>query len=391
MSSPITALRVFIACGGTGGHLFPGIAVAQALRARGHRVLLLISEKSVDTTAARDHPELEFTTVPAIGLPPLGSPRLLTFAWKFWRTYRTTRNILRNFQADAVLGMGGFTSLPPALAGRRLRTRTFVHESNAIPGKANRLTARFSDVVLLGMDDCARHFPGKQTRVVGTPLRAAMRAPVDRAAAWTEFGLDPDKHTVLVMGGSQGARGVNHAVIAALPNLNHATTQLVWLTGTEDEKVVREALKPTEIQAFVDPFYGHLERAYAIADLCLARSGASSLAELAHFSVPTILVPLPTAAEDHQTRNAEVFAREHAAILLPQNKALAGALGPLIRHWLDAGDQRQALGANLHRLSRPDAAESVAQVIESLTPSASPNHRAAANKSGPPASHHGEE
>jgi UDP-N-acetylglucosamine--N-acetylmuramyl-(pentapeptide) pyrophosphoryl-undecaprenol N-acetylglucosamine transferase len=364
MTTPTRALRVIIACGGTGGHLFPGIAVAQVLRARGHHVLLLISEKQVDATAARDHPELDFATVPAIGLPSLLSPRALSFAWKFWGTYRTTRRLLQEFRADAVLGMGGFTSLPPALAGRRLRTRTFIHESNAIPGKANRLTARFCDVVLLGLADCARHFPGKQTRVVGTPLRAAMLAPVDRTAAYAFFGLDPAKKTVLVMGGSQGARGVNRAVIAALPSLDPASTQLLWLTGREDETEVRAALAGSPLQVFVAPFHSQLELAYAIADLCLARSGASSLAELAHFGVATILIPLPTAAEDHQTKNAQVFARQNAALHLPQAEATAETVGRLIRDLLQDTPRRQELATRLHSLGVHDAAQQVAHVIE---------------------------
>jgi UDP-N-acetylglucosamine--N-acetylmuramyl-(pentapeptide) pyrophosphoryl-undecaprenol N-acetylglucosamine transferase len=367
MSTPTRALRVLIACGGTGGHLFPGIAVAQVLRARGHDVLLLISEKAVDATAAKDHPDLRFATVPAIGLPKLLSPRALTFAWKFWHTCRATRTILQEFRADAVLGMGGFTSFPPAFVGRRLRRRTFIHESNAIPGKANRLTARFCDIVLLGLADCTPHFPGKETRVVGTPLRAAMLAPVDRAAAFDFFGLDPAKKTVLIMGGSQGARGVNRAVIAALPALDPTTTQLLWLTGREDEAEVRAALDGRPLQVFVAPFHARLELAYAIADLCLARSGASSLAELAHFGVATILIPLPTAAEDHQTKNALVFSRQHAAILLPQAEATGEIVARLIHDLLDDDARRQNLASKLQSLGVRNAAELVADAIEEAT------------------------
>jgi len=362
--APARPLRIVIACGGTGGHLFPGIAVAQVLRDRGHHVLLLISEKPVDATAARNHPDLDFATVPAIGLQGKSPLRVLSFAWKFWGTCRATRRRLRDFRADAVLGMGGFTSLPPALVGRRLGARTFIHESNAIPGKANRLTARFCTMVLLGLADCARHFPGKETRVVGTPLRAAMLQPVDRPAAYRAFDLDPAKQTILIMGGSQGARGVNRAVIAALPDLHPATDQLLWLTGSEDEAEVRAALDGLSLTAFVAPFHAHLEHAYAIADLCLARSGASSLAELAHFGVATILIPLPTAAEDHQSRNAEVFARRDAAILLPQAEATGPTVSRLIRELLADSPRRLTLAENLRSLGVPDAAHQVANAIE---------------------------
>ena len=360
----MSSLRVIISCGGSGGHLFPGIAVAQALRARGHETLLLISEKAIDATAAKDHPELAFATVPAIGMPRLASPKVIPFAFKFWKTLRVTKKIVRDFRADAVLGMGGFTCLAPALAGRKQGAKTFVHESNAIPGKANRLIARFCDVVLVGLADCAPFFPGKDTRVVGTPLRASMLAPVDKAAAYAFFGLDPAKKTLLIMGGSQGARGVNRALLESLPTFDPATIQVLWLTGREDEAEVRAAIAASGHQAFMEPFHPRLDLAYAIADLCLARSGASSLAELAHFGVATILIPLPTAAEDHQTRNAEVFARQEAAIHLKQADATTAILGPMVRDLLADDPRRLALAARLHALRADDAAEQVARIIE---------------------------
>lgn len=356
-------LRVIIACGGTGGHLFPGIAVAQSLRARGHEVLLLISEKKVDAVAAQDHPELTFATVPGIGLPSLLSPQIISFGWKFWRTLRQTKRIVRDFGAQAVVGMGGFTSLPPALAGRGVGARTFIHESNAIPGKANRFTARFCDVILLGIPGCETYFPGKDTRVVGTPLRSSMLAPSDKAVSYGFFQLDPAKRTLLITGGSQGARGVNQAVLAALPGLDPATVQLLWLTGMLDEEEVRAAVAKTALQAFIAPFHGRLDLAYPIVDVCVARSGGSSLAELAHFGVATILIPLPTAAEDHQTRNAEAFAQSDAAILLPQSEA-AVRLPELFEELLTNESRRLALVANIKTLGVADAADRVAAVIE---------------------------
>ncbi len=356
-------LKVVIACGGTGGHLFPGIAVAQELGRRGHETLLLISEKEVDAVAAKDHPELRFEKVPAIGMPKLLSPKIVPFALKFWRTLAATKKIVRGFGADVVLGMGGFTSLPPAMAGRKLGASTFIHESNAIPGKANRLTARFCDGVLLGLEACAKHFPGKDCRVVGTPLRESMRERKSRAEALAYFGLDEGKRTLLVMGGSQGARGVNRGVMAVLPKLDAATTQLVWLSGRDDEAEVRAAVAGSAVKSFVAPFSGRLDLAYAISDLCIARSGASSLAELSHFGIASILIPLPTAADDHQTRNAEVFSQKDAAILLRQDAA-ATDLAPLIEQLLRGDARRGALAAKIQAMDVPDAAARVADVLE---------------------------
>ncbi len=357
-------LRIIIACGGTGGHLFPGIAVAEALKARGHQTLLLISEKEIDTVAARDHAHLQFQRLPAIGLPKLFSPQIVTFAFQFWRTLRQTKQIVSSFKADAVLGMGGFTSLPPAIAGRKLGARTFIHESNAIPGKANRLTAKFCDTVLLGLADCASCFPGAKTQVVGTPLRESLLRPVDRAEAYSFFQLDPAKTTLLVMGGSQGARGVNRSVIDALPQLDPARVQLIFLTGRDDEASGREAVQKAGFQAFVAAFSPRLDLAYALADLCVARSGASSLAELSHFGIPSILIPYPHAAEDHQTRNAEVYSRQSAAIQVAESELAGGRLAPILSRLLDSPDERTALSAHCRALGVPDAAQVIAQVIE---------------------------
>lgn len=166
------------------------------------------------------------------------------------------------------------------------------------------------------------------------------------------------------MGGSQGARGVNRAVIAALPAFDRATTQLIWLTGRDDEAAAREAVAKAGLSAFIAAFHGRLDLAYRIADVCIARSGGSSLAELAHFGVATILIPLPTAAEDHQTRNAEVFARTGAAVLLPQAEATGEALGTLVRDLLTDETKRHALATRLKAAAIPDAAARVAEAIE---------------------------
>jgi UDP-N-acetylglucosamine--N-acetylmuramyl-(pentapeptide) pyrophosphoryl-undecaprenol N-acetylglucosamine transferase len=355
--------RVVIACGGTGGHLFPGIAVAQALHARGHEALLLISEKKVDAVASADHPELRFATVPAIAMPPLFSLKAFSFLFRFWQTFRLTKRVVREFSPHAVLGMGGFTSLPPVLVGRGMKARTLIHESNAVPGKANRLTGRFCDTVLLGLADCAAHFPGKACQVVGTPLREAMHVPHTVEEAREFFGLRDDRHTVLVMGGSQGAAGVNAAVLAALPGLDPEWVQFIHLTGEGADGAVRAAFESAGFHAFVAPFHPRLDLAYAVADVCVARSGASSLAELSFFGLPSILIPYPTAADDHQTLNARVYARAGAAVLLAEPEAKAGNLATALNALLDDEAAHTAMSEAMRSLGVATAAE---QIVDGL-------------------------
>ncbi len=320
----MSSLNVSIACGGTGGHLFPGLAVAETLRRRGHRVMLLVSEKKIDAVAvAGREQDFRIETLPSIGLPsPLLSPRLVSFGTGLVASVRRCRAIFRDFQPHAVLGMGGFTSTPPILAARMLGRETFVHESNAIPGKANKLNARFANVVLLGFGECAQYFsPSATTVVTGTPIREDLRASVDRAAALASFGFDSsaDTSTVLVMGGSQGARGVNQAVSRALPHWKASgrPLQFIHQTGPDDTEMVREAYAQAGLPAFVCAFHPAMQNAYAAADLAIARAGAATLTELSHFGVPSILVPFPYAAEDHQTLNARIFVRADAALMLP--------------------------------------------------------------------------
>lgn len=339
--------------------------MAEALQDAGHQTLLLISEKEIDARAAADHPALAFRTVPAIGMPRVLSPRLLPFLLKFWRTLRLTREIVREFRPEAVLGMGGFTSLPPAMAGRKVGARTYIHESNAIPGKANRLTARFCDVVLLGLDAAALYFPGRECRVVGTPLRASLRRPADRTQAAAFFGLEPQRRTLLVMGGSQGARGINDAVAAEMPALAALGLQLIHLTGREDEPAVRQAAERAGIRAFVAPFSARLDLAYALADLSVARSGASSLAELSYFGIPSILVPYPLAADDHQTANARAYSEKGAALLLPQRDLEPGRLSAVIAGLLEDAHRLQVMSAEMRALGSGEAAEKIAALIAS--------------------------
>ena len=367
---PNQRLPCLIACGGTGGHLFPGIAVAQELQRRGHQPLILISEKPIDRLAADGHPELEFVTAPSVAMPRLLSPAMAAFGLRLLRSVRQCRALLRERGTRAVLGMGGFTSLPPLWAARRQGCVTLLHESNAIPGKSNRWCAKFADEVLLGVAGCARHFPNRPTAVTGTPVRTELTRQVDRAAARSRFGLDPDQPVLLVIGGSQGARGVNEAVIAALPELAAQGIGLIHLTGpTEHEAVTaayRQARGRAPLSAHVAPFCHDMAEAYTAADLVLARSGASTLTELAWFGLPSLLVPYPFAADDHQTLNARVLVEAGAARMIPQPDLTPAALVDFITQTGPGSETRARMTAAARAAAVPDAAARIADRLQAL-------------------------
>lgn len=355
--------RLVIACGGTGGHLFPGIAVAQEARRRGWETLLLISEKQIDALAVQGHDELRFEKVPAVAMPKILSAKMPGFLWRLWKTRQHCRKLLREFKADAVLGMGGFTSLPPVWAGRSLGLRTFVHESNAVPGKANKLTARFCTGVLLGLEACAKFFPVGKTQVTGTPLRTALLTTPDRAEALKFFGLSETKQTVLVMGGSQGARGVNRAMVEALPLLAANGVQVLHITGPGEYDALKAAYADSPVAASVVPFCQEMGLAYAAADVAVSRSGGSSLTELSAFGLPAILVPYPTAADDHQRRNADVFTQAGAALAVEESALGGGKLGDLLTSLLADAGERKRLGEAMRTLAPADAAARVCDAV----------------------------
>lgn len=359
-------MNAVIACGGTGGHLFPGLAVAEVLRSRGHEVLLFISEKEVDALAVSGRSEFRFEKLPTIGLPSPFSPAIVRFTQRFNESLSLCRRIYRSFNPQVVLGMGGFTSTAPVLAGRMRRIPTFIHESNAFPGKANRLTARLVRAVLLGFKECAQFFPKVRTEVTGTPIRADLR-PLDRREARRKLGLREDLRTLLVMGGSQGANGINQAIIKSLPALHGEPLQVIHLAGTRDERLAADNYQRENIPAYVAAFHHAMEEVYSASDLAVARSGAASLSELASFSLPSLLIPFPYAADDHQTRNAEIFTRADAAIMLREAELSGDLLGRKIRELISDPTTLQRMSENSQRLAPKNAAGLVVDTMETYT------------------------
>ncbi len=358
MSSP---KRILIACGGTGGHLFPGIAVAESLLAQGHEPLLLISQKKIDAQASAKYPHLHFESVPAIAKPRTLSPAMLPFLWALYQSVKRSKKIILEFGADAVLGMGGFTSLPPVLAGHRLGKKTFIHDSNARPGRANILTSRFCTKVFIGLEPAARFF-NKPTRLTGTPARPEIHNPPSRAEAAGHFDLDPHKTTLLVTGGSQGAFRLNQLTAQAAPYLPE-NVQILHIAGPNDqERIQRE--NPVKRPGYhLLGFCDQMPSAYAVADLVVARSGASTLTEISLAQLPSILVPYPYAADDHQTANAKVFSEAGAAKLIQEKDLSPETFAEVLSTLLTNPGALKQMSAAARTLAIPDAPAQVTAAI----------------------------
>lgn len=356
--------RISIACGGTGGHFFPGVAVAEVLRASGHEVRLCVSTKDIDRTALDAYPHFGHLALPVIGWPGL-SPRLPRFLHAFHTAYRMAVAEIRTFRPHAVLGMGGFTCAPLLLAASLRRLPTFLHESNAIPGKVTRWLAPRTSRVLLGFAECAPRLRAPAITVTGTPVRASLTR-IPRAEAAAAWGLDPARLTLAIMGGSQGAAGLNRMVIraAAAWSALAGRIQIIHLAGPHDSELLEINYRRHHLTAAVRPFCPRMETVYSLADLVIARSGAASLTEIAAFGLPAILVPYPHAAEDHQTRNAEIFRKHGAALLIRESDAGADELARETLSLMENSALRAGFAARSAALHTPHAAARVAQEVE---------------------------
>lgn len=359
MSVPVSNLsRLVLACGGTGGHLFPGLAVAERLRQHGCKVTLVISPKEVDQLAARQAEEMDVLTLPAVGLV---SGARMAFLRGLIRSYRRARAAFAATPPQAALAMGGFTSAAPLLAARRLGAQTYLHESNAIPGRANRLLSWVVNGAFVGFPCAAAHFRRCPVTVTGTPVRARF-VPGHAEACRVSLGLDPSRPVVLVMGGSQGASGVNQCVINLLSSLGDLASQWQWihLTGANDVEMVKQAYAARGIRAMVSPFAEQMEVLMGAATAALSRAGASSLAELAAMRLPAVLIPFPAAADQHQLHNARAFESSGAARLVEQHAATPQQLSQLLRELMQDEMQRERVQAALAQWHWPQAAEQIA-------------------------------
>ncbi|MEC7811671.1 MAG: undecaprenyldiphospho-muramoylpentapeptide beta-N-acetylglucosaminyltransferase [Verrucomicrobiota bacterium] len=352
--------RIAIACGGTGGHLFPGLAVGDALVARGCEVTLLVSSKEVDQTAVKSAYGMEVESLPVIGL----SRNLPRFAASFWSSLGQCRKLFGENRPDAVLAMGGFTSAPPVIAGKLIGARIFLHEANAIPGRAVKLLAPLADEVFVQFPAAMPRVLSIDIRATGLPVRAAME-PIEKADARTALGLADDQPVLLVMGGSQGARSINQALIESLPRLAKALPdlQFIHLTGTGSVEPVRQAYDALGLSAVVRPFLTEMEYALGAADLALSRSGASSLAEFSAMELPAILIPYPTAVDDHQRLNARSFVDIGAARCFHQKQLTPNLLVSQLSQLFGSPARLEAMAGAMKQWKSAQATGEVVQRI----------------------------
>ena len=368
---------ILLAGGGTAGHVFPALAVGRALRAADPD-LEVVFVGVADRLEARLVPEagFELVTIDAVSIPRRPSPRLLRVPGALRAGVRACRELITERDAVAAVTFGGYVSFPLDRAAFREQLPLVIHEQNSVPGLTNRVAARWSDAIALTFPGSAARFGRAERAVVtGNPVRLDV-LELDRAArrrdARERFGLDPDLPTVLVFGGSQGARSINRSIVEAHGLWRGRTAQLLHAAGGAGyvaatrgwERARKEHPDgpPAKLLEFIDD----MASAYAAADVVVCRAGATSIAELTVLGIPSVLVPYPHATADHQRENALSLARAGGAVVIDDDEltgaALVEAVGPL----LDDEQRYASMARGARAFGRPDAAEGVARIVLEL-------------------------
>jgi UDP-N-acetylglucosamine--N-acetylmuramyl-(pentapeptide) pyrophosphoryl-undecaprenol N-acetylglucosamine transferase len=357
--------RFLISCGGTGGHLSPGISLAEGLISRGHEVTLLISMKKVDSRLVEKYPHLRFERMPGAGFS-WHPARMARFASSQVAALRYCMGVIRTLRPDVVVGFGGFTSAPAATAARILGVPVALHEANRIPGMAIRALGRFAERVYLPLGIRISSVRAAATRHAGLPVRSEIvRMPA--VAARHALGLDPKQKVLVILGGSQGASALNAWARTRLETLASEKIQVVCVTGLgkgEAENLVLQSSAGELVNAVFMPFCDRVAVLLSAADLVVSRAGAGTLAELIRCEIPAILVPYPHSASNHQRANAAFFERQGGGLVVDETSLgdlHSEVLDLIFNDWL----LRQFRG-NLKRMDRLNSLDVMLADLEEM-------------------------
>lgn len=362
-------MRVIISGGGTGGHIFPAISIANALKAADPKTEILF-------VGAQGKMEME--KVPAAGYEIVGLPvagfhrkinmrnifRNMLFPFKLVASMLKARSVINNFKPDVAVGVGGYASGPVLRRAAKTGVPCLIQEQNSYPGVTNKILAKDVRKICVAYPDMERFFPAEKIKLTGNPVRQSLLTHVERAEAAEHFGLNPNLPVILVIGGSLGARSINEGLKSSLDDL-HEDVQLLWQTGQFYYDSVKERLEQAgkpNVKAMA--FIKRMDLAYALADIVISRAGASSISELALLGKASILVPSPNVSEDHQTKNAMALVNKNAAIMIKDadtGMLLAESQVVLTKH-----EQLTQLAQNIKIFACPSAADDIAREVIQL-------------------------
>jgi UDP-N-acetylglucosamine--N-acetylmuramyl-(pentapeptide) pyrophosphoryl-undecaprenol N-acetylglucosamine transferase len=364
----IKKLKIIISGGGTGGHIFPAISIANELKE-------MVPECEILFVGAQGRMEME--RVPAagysiVGLPIMGFPRkpglkMVTFFVHLVRSMRSARREVKHFKPDVVVGVGGYASGPVLRVASKLKIPTLIQEQNSYAGLTNRLLARKVNTICVAYDNMDKYFSASKIVYTGNPVRKTLiQGKSEHEKAFSFFKLEKDKKVLLIIGGSLGARTLNESVLKQIDSIEKSNVQVIWQTGqyyyqSMVVKTKSKQLKNIQIHQFIS----RMDWAYAVADLVISRAGAGTISELSLMQKPTILVPSPNVAEDHQTKNALALVKTHAAVMIPDSESLERLIPEAINLINNPSDLDQ-LAFHIGQLAKPNAASDIAKLVLEL-------------------------
>ncbi|MEO6837271.1 MAG: undecaprenyldiphospho-muramoylpentapeptide beta-N-acetylglucosaminyltransferase [Ginsengibacter sp.] len=355
-------MKIIIAGGGTGGHIFPALAIANALKNKVPGVeILFVGAKG----------KMEMEKIPAAGYKIIGLDiagynrssliKNVTLPIKMVQSFLQVRKIFRAFKPDAVVGVGGYSSFPVLRSAQARHIPTFIHESNSLPGKSNIMLGKRATEIFVTSDGMEKYFPAEKIMITGNPVRNIFSQKISKTEALKFFGLKSDIKTVFAMGGSLGAKSINETIEENIDFFKKNKLQLIWQTGKNFASVAAKA-EEERMNIWTNAFIDKMENAYAAADIVIARSGAMTVAEMCVVGKPAIFVPYPFAAEDHQTVNAMVLVNRKAALMVPDAKAKT-ELFPCLLHLINDEKLIKELENNILKLGNTNADETIATEI----------------------------
>ncbi len=361
--------RVIISGGGTGGHIFPAIAIADEIKKRNPKAeILFIGAQG----------KMEMEKVPAAGyriegLTIVGFQRKLTFSnfllpFKIIKSLLKARSILKEFKPQAVVGVGGYASGPTLQAATMLKLPTLVQEQNSFPGKTNKLLASKVNVLCTAYDGLDKFFPKEKIRLTGNPVRHDM-VSIDgkREEAMNYYGFDSSKKTILIIGGSLGARTLNNALVQNIAEIaRHDEIQILWQSGKLYYEQMLEIMNKEKVGSIkLVQFIDRMDLAYAAADVIISRAGAISVSELCLIGKPVVLVPSPNVAEDHQTKNAMALVNKNAAILVKDTEATQHLFSVVFQLMTDES-RMMTYSSEIKKLAKPNATADIVNELEKI-------------------------
>ena len=359
-------LKVIISGGGTGGHIFPAVSIANAIKG---------IDPKADILFVGAEGRMEMQRVPDAGYPIIGLPiegfdrknpfRNIRVLWKILKCQLKARNIIRDFKPQVVVGVGGYASGPTLKTAGQMGIPTLIQEQNSYAGVTNKLLAKSASKICVAYEGMERFFPADKIILTGNPVRQQLlNTNITHEQAVMQFGLNPTLPTILIIGGSLGARTINESVLAALDDIRQSGIQIIWQTGKfYSQHIAEELAKHSKIaNLYVSDFISNMDVAYAAADLVISRAGASSISELCMLGKPCILVPSPNVAEDHQTKNALALVHRDAALMVKD----ADAPQQLIKLAMEVvrdTQQLTSLSSHIKEMALPDSANIIAKEV----------------------------